>query len=204
MDVLQPIFFLLVVIAIFPIAVGTDTQQLQSLAPGIIWVAVLLSVLLSAEKLYQSDYHDGSLTQYSLSGNSQLLAVLAKFIVQWSVQILPILLTLPLLGLWYHLSLTIMLSIAMTLIIGSPTLLLLAMLGAAITLSVSRAGLLLVILILPFYLPTLIFALSAIHAVTEGFSNVGQLSIMAAILLLMLSVVPFAIILALKVSLSQQ
>lgn len=200
-EVLQPIFFLAILITLFPIAVGTDKALLQKIAPGIIWVAVLLSVLLSSEKLYKNDYEDGSLEQLYLSGNSHLLAVAAKFAVQWVLQILPILLALPLLGLLYELAIDVTAQIALTLLIGSPSLLLLAMLGSALTLSVSRGGLLLILVILPFYIPTLIFALSAVSAYADGFGNVGQLAILGAILMVMVTVVPLAIVATIRVSL---
>lgn len=202
-EVLQPIFFLLILITLFPIALGTDKQLLQKVAPGIIWIAVLLSILLSAEKLYKSDYEDGSLAQLFLSAHPRLLTVLAKFLVQWSVQVLPILAALPLLGLLYELPLEITAQIALTLVIGSPSLLLLAMLGSAITLLVARGGLLLILVILPFYIPTLIFALSAVSAYAEGFTNIGQLSILGAILMLMVTIVPFAIVASLNASLAE-
>lgn len=202
-EVLQPIFFLLILITLFPLAIGTDKALLQKIAPGVIWVAVLLSVLLSAEKLYKNDYEDGSLEQLFLSANPRMLTVAAKFIVQWCVQILPILIALPLLGLLYELPLATTGQIALTLVIGSPSLLLLAMLGSAITLSVARGGLLLILVILPFYIPTLIFALSAVAAYVDGFSNIGQLAILGAILMVMLTVVPFAIVAAIRVSLSE-
>lgn len=202
-EVMQPVFFLLILITLFPISVGTDKLLLQKIAPGVIWVAVLLSVLLSAEKLYKGDYEDGSLEQLYLSGYSYLLIVAAKFFVQWLVQILPLFLALPLLGLLYELSFAIILQIALTLLIGSPSLLLLAMLGSAMTLSVARGGLLLILIILPFYIPTLIFALSAVSAYAEGFGNSGQLLILGAILLVMVTVIPFAIVLSIKISLAE-
>ncbi len=202
-EILQPIFFLAILITLFPIAVGTDKQLLQKIAAGIIWVAVLLSVLLSSEKLYKNDYEDGSLEQLYLSGHSPMLSVVAKFIVQWVVQVLPILVALPFFAMLYELPMTITAQIALTLLIGSPSLLLLAMLGSAITLSVTRGGLLLILIILPFYIPTLIFALSAVTAYADGFSNIGQLSILGAILMVMVTVVPFGIVAAVKVSLAE-
>ncbi len=202
-EILQPIFFLVILITLFPIAVGTDKQLLQKIAAGIIWVAVLLSVLLSSEKLYKNDYEDGSLEQLYLSGHNPMLSVLAKFIVQWIVQILPILVALPFFALLYELPMAITGQIALILLIGSPSLLLLAMLGSAITLSVTRGGLLLILIILPFYIPTLIFALSAVTAYADGFSNIGQLSILGAILMVMVTVVPFGIVAAIKVSLAE-
>lgn len=200
-EIVQPIFFLVILMTVFPIAVGTDKILLQKIAPGIIWVAVLLSVLLSAEKLYKNDYEDGSLEQFYLSGHSPLTGVLIKFVVQWIVQILPIVLVLPLLGLLYELPALINVQIALTLLIGSPSLLLLAMLGSVMTLSVSRGGLLLILIILPFYIPTLIFALAAVSAYAEGFSNRGQLLILGAILMALLVVVPFAIVAGIKAAL---
>lgn len=202
-EVLQPIFFFVMLITLFPIAVGKDKALLQEIAPGVIWIAVLLSVLLFSEKLYKNDYEDGSLEQLYLSGHSPILSVAIKFIVHWTVHILPILLALPLLSLLYDLPINITAQITLTLFIGSPSLLLLAMLGSAITLSVNRGGLLLILIILPFYIPTLIFALSAISAYTDGFSTIGQLSILGAILMLMVSIVPFAIVASIKVSLAE-
>lgn len=202
-ELVQPIFFLVILITLFPIAVGTDKVLLQKMAPGIIWVAVLLSVLLSAEKLYKNDYEDGSLEQLYLSGHSLLATVFVKFVVQWAVQILPILMALPLLGELYGLPLLINAQIALTLLIGSPSLLLLAMLGSAMTLSIARGGLLLILVILPFYIPTLVFSLAAVSAYADGFSNRGQLLILGAILMIMLVVVPFAIATTIKAALAE-
>lgn len=202
-EVLQPIVFLLILVTLLPIAVGTDTVLLQRIAPGIIWVAVLLSVLLSAEKWYKNDVEDGSLEQLFLSGHGLLLTVAAKFLVQWCVQIVPMFMALPLLGLLYELPFAITAQMALTLLIGSPSLLLLAMLGSAMTLSVSRGGLLLIVLILPLYIPILIFAVAAVSAAANGFSNVGQFAILGAILMLMITLVPFAIVAAIRVALSE-
>ncbi|MGY0399684.1 MAG: heme exporter protein CcmB [Ostreibacterium sp.] len=202
-EILQPIFFLIILMTLFPITLGTDRILLIKIAPGVIWVGILLSILLSSEKLYKNDYEDGSLEQLYLSSHNRLLTVAAKLIVQWFVQILPILLALPLLGVLYGLSLSVIGQIALTIIIGSPSLLLLAMLGSAITLAIARGGLLLILIILPFYIPTLIFALSAISAYVEGFSNLGQLAILGAILMMMITVIPFAIVVAIRVSLAE-
>ena len=202
-EILLPVFFLLIITAIFPIAIGGDENLLKKVSPGITWIAVLLSILLSAEKLYQSDFEDGSLEQLYLSGQCYFLAVGAKFMVQWGVHVLPILLSLPLLGLWYGLAFETTLQIALSLFIGSPSLMLLAMLGSAMTLVIERGGLLLILIIFPFYLPTLVFALSSINAFTEGFNNLGQLTMLMAILVLMITIIPFAIVATLKASLSE-
>lgn len=202
-EVLQPCVLLLILVALFPIAVSTDKYFLQKIAPGVIWIAVMLSILMASERYYKSDYEDGSLTQWYLSGHSLLLSILAKLAVQWLIQMLPIFLMLPLLSVLYDMSWDMLGCLALTVLIGSPSLLLLAMLGAVVTLAVTRGGVLLVVVILPFYMPVLIFALSAVHAYAEGSYYLGQLLVLAAILVLMLTVIPFAIIAAMKVSLSE-
>ncbi len=202
-DLLQPLFFVLILVTLFPLAIGVDATLLKRIASGIIWIAVLLSILLTSEKCYKSDFEDGSLTQWFLSGHTPLMLIGAKAIVQWAVQILPLLLALPLFAAFYGLSWQIALQLALTLIIGSPSLLLLGMLGSALTLSVARGGMLLIVIILPLYIPTLIFALSAVSSYADGFSNVGQLSILGAIFLLTLAVVPLAIVAAIRVSLGE-
>ncbi len=200
--VLQPLFFVLMLVVVFPLAIGVDEKLLRQVAPGIIWVAVLLSVLLASEKYYKSDFEDGSLEQLILSGRSVWECVLAKAVVQWIIQIVPIILALPLFALFYNMPFGVEIQLAITLIIGSPTLLLLAMLGSVVTLSVARGGMLLILLILPLYIPTLVFALSAISSYSDGFSNTGQLAILGALCMITLIVVPFAIVATIKVSLS--
>ncbi len=200
-DLVQPLFFIFILVIIFPLSIGVNDALLHQVASGIIWIAVLLSVLLASEKYFKTDFEDGSLEQIMLSGNSMLSYVFAKILVQWVVQILPILLSLPLFGIFYKLSFNYELQIALSLIIGSFSLLLFAMLGAALTLSISRSSMLSILLILPLYIPTLVFALSAISAYNEGFSNIGQFSILGAILMATLATTPFAISASLKVSL---
>lgn len=202
-EMLQPCIFLLILVTLFPIAVSTDKAFLQKIAPGVIWIAVMLSILMASERLYKSDYEDGSLEQCYLSGHSLLLMVFGKWLVQWVIMVVPVCLVLPLLGLLYGLSLKVAGCIALTILIGSPSLLLLAMLGSAVTLSIARGGLLLILVIVPFYLPVLIFSLSVIDAYTLGNGFIGQLLILTALLVLTLTIIPFTIIAAIKVSLSE-
>lgn len=201
-DLMQPLFFILILVVLFPMAIGIDENLLQKVSSGIIWIAILLSVLLASEKFFKADFEDGSLEQLYLSGESLLAFVFVKALVTWLVQILPILLALPLFGLFYNMSLPLEIQLALTIIVGSPSLLLFAMLGSAVTLLVARSGMLLMLLILPFYIPTLVFALSAISAFNEGFTNFGQFAILGAIFISALIVVPFAIVATIKVSLS--
>lgn len=202
-SLLQPLFFVLIVMTLFPLAIGTNEALLQKMAPGIIWTIVLLSILLASEKCYKNDFEDGSLEQLFLSGRSPLLLLSAKIIIQWIVQIVPLLLALPLLGLFYGLTWQIECQLALTLIIGSPSLLLLGLLGSAMTLSVARGGMLLILVILPLYIPTLIFALSAVSSYADGFSNIGQLTMLGAIFMITWVTVPFAISAAIRASLAE-
>ncbi|MBS9777516.1 MAG: heme exporter protein CcmB [Gammaproteobacteria bacterium] len=197
---LQPIFFILILVVLFPLAIGIEAELLKQIASGIIWIAVLLSMLLASEKFYKEDFEDGSLEQLYLSGRSLLLLIMAKALVQWFVLILPLMLAIPLFGVFYDLSWRTELQLAITLLLGSPSLLLLSMLGSVVILSVSRGSLLLILLILPLTIPTLIFALSAISAYSSGFSHTGQLSILGAILAITVVTIPFAIATIIKVS----
>ncbi len=202
-EIFQPIFFLLILVTIFPIAVGTDEKLLIQLAPAIIWVGILLSILLSSEKLYKNDFEDGSLEQLFLSGYGKLAGVYAKLLVQWFLHIIPIMMFTPLLLALYHIPLSTLFILNITILVGSPALVLLAMLGSSITLAISRGGLLLILIILPFYIPTLIFSVSCITNYTEGFDYIGQIAILGAIFILAITMLPFAIIAAIKVSLSE-
>ncbi len=202
-EVLLPIFFLLILITIFPIAVGPDAKLLAKLAPAIIWVGILLSILLSSEKLYKSDFEDGSLEQLYLSGHSKLGAIYIKLLVQWVLQILPIIAATPLLAVFYGISLDVFLILIFTLLITSPTLLLLAMLGSSITLAISRGSLILILIILPFYIPILIFAISAITDYVDGYKIIGQISILGLFLIGSLFIIPLAIQASIKVSLAE-
>ncbi|MPV86026.1 heme exporter protein CcmB [Ostreibacterium oceani] len=201
---LQPVSFLLILITIFPIAVGAETTLLQQIAPGVIWVGVLLSVLLSSEHFYQADYQDGTIAQWYLAGNDRLLlSVLAKLLVQSALQIIPVLLLLPILSLFYTLPVMTSVLIGLTILLGGPCLVLLAMLGAAITVAVPRAGLLLIVIILPLYFPVIIFAISAMRHYSDGFSPVSDFALLGALLLFKLTLMPFAIVAALKTALSE-
>lgn len=203
-DLLQPLFFVLMVVTLFPLAIGVEEPLLQSLAPGVIWIATLLSILLATEKCYKNDFEDGSLEQLLLSGRSLLWLTVAKVLVLWIVQILPLLLALPVLGLFYGMSMDVGFQLALTMVIASPTLLLLGMLGSALTLSMARGGLLLMLIVLPLYIPSLIFSVSAVSSHVEGFSNTGQLAILGAILMITLVVIPFAISATIKASLAER
>ncbi len=200
----QPLLFLLLLVVLFPLAVGSDPKMLNAIAAGVIWLAVMLALLLASDKSLKSDYANGSLAQFVLSQRGLWPLIMAKCLVQWVVLIVPMVLALPLLALFYQLSTMHVMLMAATVLLGAPTLLLLSMLGAALTLPVSRGGLLLLLMILPMYVPVLIFAVWAVNAAAQGFSAAGQLAILAALLLLSVVSLPFAIVAAIKLALTQQ
>lgn len=201
-EILLPTVFLLILITLFSIAIGPEPTLLARLAPAIIWMGVLLSVLLVSDKIYKNDFEDGSLIQFYLSGQRQFQAIFIKLAVTWVVSILPLIAMTPILAILYQMDWQSVWVLLLTLIIASPVVLLLGMLGAAITLSIKRGGLLLLIVIMPFYVPILVFAIAAVNNSQQQLPFIGQLAILLAGLFFAFTILPFAIHFALKNSLS--
>jgi heme exporter protein B len=201
-DVLNPLWFILIVITLFPIAVGPEPLLLAKIAPGILWVAALLSSLLSLESLFRDDYADGSLEQMLMSGSSLALIALAKIVAHWLITGLPILLLSPLLAVLLSLEWQSFQATFYTLVLGTPVLSLIGSVGVALTVGLRKGGVLLSLLVLPLYIPVLIFATSAIEAASLSLPYAGHLAIMGAISLLALTLAPFATAAALKVSIN--
>ncbi|GDY24178.1 heme exporter protein B [Agarivorans sp. Toyoura001] len=201
-DVLNPLWFILIVITLFPIAVGPEPLLLARIAPGILWVAALLSSLLSLERLFRDDYADGSLEQMIIGGSPLALIALAKIVAHWLITGLPILLLSPLLAILLSLEWQSFQATFYTLVLGTPVLSLIGSVGVALTVGLRKGGVLLSLLILPLYIPVLIFATSAIEAASLSLPYAGHLAIMGAISLLALTLAPFATAAALKVSIN--
>ncbi|WP_163131593.1 heme exporter protein CcmB [Agarivorans sp. Alg241-V36] len=201
-DVLNPLWFILIVITLFPIAVGPEPLLLAKIAPGILWVAALLSSLLSLERLFRDDFADGSLEQMLMSGSSLPLISLAKIVAHWLITGLPILLLSPLLAVLLSLEWQSFQATFYTLVLGTPVLSLIGSVGVALTVGLRKGGVLLSLLVLPLYIPVLIFATSAIEAASLSLPYAGHLAIMGAISLLALTLAPFATAAALKVSIN--
>ena len=203
-DLLQPLIFFLLVVCLFPFGVGPDPAVLREIAPGVIWVAALLSSLLSLDSLFRSDYEDGSLEQIYLSYPglpSMSWAMLTKTIAHWLTAGLPLVVMSPLLGVLMNLPSNALLVLFLSLMLGTPTLSFIGAAGAALTVGLKRGGILLTLLILPLYIPVLIFGASAVQAATLGLSVTGQLFMLAAIFVLALTLAPMAIAAAIKISL---
>lgn len=199
-DILNPLWFFIIVITLFPLGIGPDPAQLARIAPGIVWVAALLSSLLALERLFRDDFIDGTLEQLMLMPCPLGVLVLAKVFAHWLLTGLPLLLLSPLVAVLLSLDMVGFKAVFWTLLLGTPILSLLGAIGVALTVGIGKGGVLLSLLTLPLYIPVLIFATSAIDAATLGVAYNGQLAILAAMLVGSITLAPFAIASALRVS----
>lgn len=199
-DILNPLLFFVIVVTLFPLGIGPESTMLSRIAPGIIWVAALLSTLLSLDRLFKSDHSDGSLEQMLLSPHPVFILVLGKIIAHWLLTGLPLILIAPLLAVLLHLNENSYGALMLTLLLGTPVLSLLGAIGVALTVGIKKGGVLLSLLVLPLYIPVLIFATSAIDTAAMNLPYSGQLAIIAALFFGSLTLAPFAVSAALKVS----
>ncbi|MGS0683164.1 heme exporter protein CcmB [Shewanella sp. 125m-7] len=199
-DIFNPLLFFVLVVTLFPLGIGPEPQVLTRVAPGIIWVAALLASMLSLERLFKADYVDGSLEQMLLSPQPLPLMVLAKVLAHWILTGVPLILVAPLLAVLLHLDGNSYGALIATLALGTPVLSLLGAIGVALTVGLRKGGVLLSLLILPLYIPVLIFATSAIDAAGMNLPYDGQLAIIGAMLVGSLTLAPFAIGASLRVS----
>jgi heme exporter protein B len=200
-DTTAALFFFVIVASLFPIGVGPDPQLLRVIAPGIVWVAALLASMLSLTRLFADDYSDGSLEQLLLSAHPLALLVFGKMVAHWLTSGLLLGIIAPLLALQFDLSSRATFVLVMTLLLGTPLLSLIGTIGAALTVGVRGASVLVSLLVLPLYVPVLIFGVGAIDASNAGVSSSAQLSLLAAMLLAGLFLSPLAAATALRISL---
>lgn len=201
-EMANPLLFFILVTSLFPLGIGANPNLLQAVAPGVIWVAALLAALLSIENVFRSDFEDGSLEQYLLSSHPVSILVLAKIIAHWLITGLPLLLISPLLGILLGLPGEAIKVLFITLLLGTPVLSLIGAVGVALTVGLRKGGMILSLLVLPLYIPLLIFASSAVDSAAAGLPVTAHLSLITALLVLSLSLSPFATAAALRVSLS--
>lgn len=202
-ELANPLVFFAIVIALFPLAVGPETQLLQTISPGLVWVAALLAVLLSLDGLFRSDFEDGSLEQWVVSPHPLALLVLAKVLAHWAFSGLALVLLAPLMGLMLGLPIGTIPVLLVSLLLGTPILSLLGAVGAALTVGLKRGGLLLALLILPLYIPVLILGSGALQAALQGLPAVGHLLWLASLTALAVTLAPFAIAAGLKISVGE-
>ena len=200
-EILNPLWFFLIVITLFPLLMGPNPELLGKIASGIAWVAALLSALLSFERLFRDDYLDGSLEQLMLLPVGLPQVSLAKVIAHWLLTGLPLILLSPIAAILLSLEAHVWWALVLTLLLGTPILSCLGAIGVALTVGLRKGGTLLSLLILPLFLPVLIFAAAVLEAATINMNYSGQLAIIGAILAITLTFSPFAIAGALRISL---
>jgi len=200
-DVLSTLFFFVIVVSLFPLGIGPETQLLRSIAPGVVWVAALLASMLSLGRLFANDYQDGTLEQLLLTPQPLYFIVLGKVLAQWLVAEIPLVLIAPLLGVQFDLSKETLLVLFVSLLLGTPVLSLIGSIGAALTVGLRGSGVLISLLVLPLYIPVLIFGAGAVDASIIGLNPQPNLSLLGAVTVLSLIFAPWATSAALRISL---
>lgn len=201
-ELMFPLIFIMLTVSLFPLGIGPGSDLLARIAPGVIWIAALLATVIALDGLFRSDYEDGSLEQFIVSGHSLPLLVLAKILVHWLQAGLPVVLLSPLLALWLNLDSKAWWLLMATLALGTPILSLIGAIAVALTLGLRRGGQLLSLLVFPLYMPVLIIATAAIMAILDGLPYLPFLGLLLAGLVTSLTLAPFAVAAALKISLS--
>ena len=199
-EILTVLFFFTMVASLFPLAVSPEAAWLRRIGPGVLWVAALLATLLSLSRLFAGDHQDGCLDQLSLSPLPLPFLVWGKIFAYWLVSGLPLVVIAPLLGLQFGLDAGALETLTIALLLGTPTLALLGAIGAALTLGVRGGGMLLGLLVLPLYVPTLIFGASAVEAQNAGLDAKAYLSLLAALFAITLFFAPLATAAALRLA----
>ncbi len=199
-DMLTLILFFIMVGVLVPIAIGPDKEFLANIAPGIMWIAAFLSSLLALDRIFRPDHEDGSLLAMRHSAISFELIIFAKLIAHWISAILPLILATPMMALMLNMDMRNFINSVISLIVGTPALIAFGAVGAAITVSLKRGGLIAPVLILPLSLPILIFGVSSIKINVGAGTQEAALLILAAISLIAVSLTPFATALALRLT----
>lgn len=201
-DILTTLFFFVIVVSLFPLGVGTDRGVLATLGPGVVWVAALLASMLALERLFAADYEDGTLEQMLLTAQPLSLLVLAKITAHWILTGLPLVLIAPLVGMQYHLSDTAIGIMMLSLLLGTPVLSLVGAIGAALTLGLRGGGILLSLLVLPLYIPVLVYGAGAVQVSAIDLADTQPyLALLGAFLVAALVFGPVASSAALRISL---
>ncbi len=201
-EVANPVFFFILVVTLFPLGIGAQPKLLQAMAPGIIWVSALLAVMLSLDGLFRSDFDDGSLEQMLLSPHPLTILLFAKVVAHWLVTGLPLLLIAPLLAVFLGLPEQALGTLLITLVLATPVLSLIGSIGVALTVGLRRGGMILSLLVLPLYVPVLIFASNAVEMASGGLAVDAQINILTSILLMSVVLAPLPAAAAVKMSVS--
>ena len=199
-EIINPLFFFVMVISLFPLAISPKPELLATVAPGVLWVAALLAVMLSLDGLFRRDQESGVLDMLLTAPVMPVVPVLAKLLAHWLLTGLPLVLISPLLGHMLQLPDAAMGTVMLSLLLGTPALTIVGAIGAALTVGLNRGGILLAVLVLPLYIPVLIFGAGAVSAAAGGANVDGILAILGALLALTISLGPLAVSAGLKIS----
>ncbi len=200
-DVLSTLFFFVIVVSLFPLGIGPEAPLLKSIAPGVVWVAALLASMLSLGRVFANDYQDGTLEQMLLTPQPLYLVVMGKVLAQWLVSEVPLVIIAPLIGVQFGLAPRPLLVLSLSLLIGTPVLSFIGSIGAALTLGLRGSGVLVALLVLPLYIPVLIFGAGAVDASIAGVDPTANIYLLAALLVVSLIFAPWATAAALRISL---
>jgi len=201
-EIANPVFFFILVVTLFPLGVGADAKLLQAIAPGIIWVSALLAVMLSLDSLFRSDFDDGSLEQMLLSSHPLTILVFGKIVAHWLVTGLPLLFVAPLLAVFLGLPEQALGTLLITLVLATPVLSLIGSIGVSLTIGLRRGGMILSLLVLPLYVPVLIFASNAVEMAGDGLAVDPQINILIAIFFMSVVLAPLPAAAAIKMSIT--
>lgn len=199
-DVATALLFFVIVASLFPLGIGAEPNLLRAVAPGVIWVAALLSSMLSLSRLFAADHADGTLEQMLLGASPLGVIVAAKVLAHWLVAGLPLVAIAPVIALQYDLDTALYGTLALSLLLGTPVLSLIGAIGAALTLGLRGGGVLLALLVLPLYVPVLIMGAGSVEMASAGLAPGGQLLLLAAMLVVSAVFAPWAIAAALRIS----
>ncbi len=202
-ELINPLVFLFLAMMLFALGGGGSAETLREFAPAIIWVLVLLANLLALEGLFRRDYDDGSLELMVLMAEPLFLPVLAKILAHWLYSGLAMTVLAPLAALILFLPAEVLPDLLLTLLVGTPALSLIGAIGAALTVSLRRGGVLLALLVLPLYVPVLIFGAGSVTETMAGIENMAQIYWLLVITMVSLTIAPFLTAAALKISLEQ-
>ena len=200
-DVATALLFFIIVASLFPLGIGAEPNLLRSIAPGVIWVAALLSSMLSLARLFAGDHADGTLEQLVLSGAPLGVVVAAKTLAHWLVSGLPLVVIAPLIALQYDVASDLYGVLALSLLLGTPVLSIIGAIGAALTLGLRGGGVLLSLLVLPLYVPVLILGAGSVAMAAAGLAPSGQLLLLGALLVVSAAFAPWAVAVAVRIGL---
>ena len=201
-NIFLPLIFFFLIISIFPLVLGPEKKLFDKIIPGIIWITTILTTILTSNNFFKDDFNNGVIEIYLTSDSSIELILFLKIISSWIFTCLPIIIFIPLVSILFNISFDSALVILATLIIGTPILISIGIFGSALTMGLSKNNILIPVIVLPFYIPVLVFSASAIEAVSIGLSYEMQIYTLLALLLLILPIMPYLLKYTLRLSIN--